>query len=517
MSSPSAKARSRLYDLAPCGLLSLDAELTIRAANPRFLEMAGLAEGDLAGGLKLSALLSVASRIYLQGRLQAQLALAGRVEEIVLDLVRSDGGRLPVTINAVQERDSLGRPGAVHMAMSQTVAARAYEAEAPKARQETLNALRVKADFLANISHEIRTPLNGVVGVVGALSRTDLSAEQTEMVALIESSAVTLERLVGDILEISRVEASGLTLDIRPFRPASELRGVLDLAALSARAKGVAFEAVAGPGLDGTFLGDGVRLRQILTNLTSNAVKFTEQGAVRVDLGVVLAEGAATLVLSVQDSGIGFDPAQAQALFEPFHQADAGINRRFGGAGLGLSITKALVEKMGGEISARSTPGTGSTFEVRVPLQPGAALDGPDPADAPSDLEHALRLLLVEDNAINQRVVQMILAEADVEITVADNGALGLEAWRAGEFDLVLMDMQMPVMDGLTAIRAMRAEEASRPERRRTPIAVLSANAMDHHRAEALAAGADTHIAKPISAAALLGGIQETLSVRPED
>lgn len=514
MSPLSVEARSRLYDLAPCGLLSLDAELTIRSANPYFLRMAGLTEGDLAEGMKLASLMSVASRIYLQGRLQAQLALAGRVEEIVLDLVRRDGRRLPVIVNAAQEQEAQGRPGAIHMAMSQAVAARAYEAEAPKARQEALNALRVKADFLANVSHEIRTPLNGVVGVVGALSRTDLSPRQKEMVALIESSAVTLERLVGDILEISRVEASGLALDLRPFSPAAELRGVLDLAALEARAKGVAFEAAMGPGLDGVFLGDGVRLRQILTNLTSNAVKFTEQGTIWVDLDVVLAEGAATLVLSVRDSGIGFDPAQADALFEPFHQADAGINRRFGGVGLGLSITKALVEKMGGEIDARSAPDAGSTFNVRIPLRPLDDRDGPNPAAAPTAAEGGLRLLLVEDNAVNQRVVQMILAEADVDLTIAANGALGLEAWRAGDFDLVLMDMQMPVMDGLTAIRAMRTEEASRPERRRTPIAVLSANAMDHHRAEALAAGADAHIAKPISAAALLGGIQETLSSR---
>ncbi|MEH0196339.1 ATP-binding protein [Caulobacter sp. CCNWLY153] len=505
------------YDLAPCGLLSLDAELTIRSANAYFLQMVGLADGALADGLKFTALLSVASRIFVQGRLQAQLALAGRVEEIALDLARSDGRRVPVMINAAQARDAHGRPGAIHMAISQAVATRAYEAEVPKARQEALSALRVKADFLANISHEIRTPLNGVIGVVGALGRTVLSPQQREMVALIEASAVTLERLVGDILEISRVEASGLALSIGAFRPDEELRGVLDLAALNARAKGLAFEVVSGPGLDRTFLGDGVRLRQILTNLTSNAIKFTEQGVVRVELTVEIAEDAPTLVLSVRDTGIGFDPHQADALFEPFHQVDAGISRRVGGVGLGLSISKALVEAMGGSISARSAIGEGSAFTARIPVQ---AVDDPaasDRPETPADLERALRVLLVEDNEINQRVVQMILEQAEIDLTIAANGALGLDAWRGQDFDLVLMDMQMPVMDGLTAIRAMRAEEASGLQGRRTPIAVLSANAMEHHRAEALEAGADSHIAKPISAAALLNGIQKTLSSQFRD
>lgn len=512
MPFPPSEEPSQLYDLAPCGLLSLDAELTIKSANAYFRRMTGLSEGEFADGPKFTALLSVASRIFVQGRLQAQLALAGGVEEIALDLVRPDGRRVPVMINAVQAHDAHGRPGAIHMAVSQAVAARAYEAEVPKARQEARSALRVKADFLANISHEIRTPLNGVVGVVGALARTDLSTKQREMVALIETSAVTLERLVGDILEISRVEASGVALSIGPFSPHEELRGVVDLAALNARAKGVAFEVFTGPGLERTFLGDGVRLRQVLTNLTSNAVKFTERGAVRVELAVDITDDAPTLVLSVRDTGIGFDPDQAHTLFQPFHQVDAGVSRRVGGVGLGLAITKALVEAMGGSINASSVIGEGSAFIARIPVQ---AVDDPTASNrsgASADLERALRVLLVEDNEINQRVVQMILEQAGVDLTVTANGALGLEAWRGQDFDLVLMDIQMPVMDGLTAIRTMRAEEASGPGRHRTPVVVLSANAMEHHRAEALEVGADAHIAKPISAAALLTGIQETLS-----
>ncbi|PVM93682.1 PAS domain-containing hybrid sensor histidine kinase/response regulator [Caulobacter endophyticus] len=501
----------RLYDLAPCGLATFDAELTILSANPYFLDVVGLSRAEMVEPIKLTALLSVASRIYLQGRLQAQLALTGRVDEIVLDVARPDGQRVPVVLNACQERDA-GRPaGRIHISLARAAARRAYEAEVPKARQEAIDAKQVKADFLANVSHEIRTPLNGVVGVVGALQRTELSARQRDMVALIESSAVTLERLVGDILEISRVEALALTLDVRPFRPREELDGVLELAGLAARAKGVAFESVCDAALDQSFLGDSVRLKQILTNLTSNAVKFTQEGLVRVTLGLGCEGQTPQLVISVEDSGIGFDQAQAEALFQPFHQADAGISRRFGGVGLGLSIARSLVDLMGGTITVRSAPGEGSTFSVSIPLGIPEALAGDTGPSETLSMERSLRILLVEDNETNQRVVSLILAEADVALTITSNGALGLDAWREADFDLVLMDMQMPVMDGLTAIRTMRLEE-QRSGRARTPIAVLSANAMDHHRDEALAAGADLHIAKPISASGLFTGIQNALT-----
>jgi signal transduction histidine kinase/ActR/RegA family two-component response regulator len=507
-----ASDKGRLYDLAPCGLLVLDPEWVILSANRYVFDVAGLSEDALAKSPKFNTLLSVASRIFVQGRLQPQLALEGRVDEIALDLVRPDGVRVPILLNAVQERAADGLPGLIHMALGQAAAKRAYEAEVPKARREAQAAQRVKSDFLANVSHEIRTPLNGVIGVLSALRRTGLTAQQQEIVGLIDSSAITLERLVGDILEISKVEAA--TLDLKPgaFTPIDELRGVLDLAALAAQGKGLVFQENLGHGLERRLIGDAVRLKQILNNLTSNAVKFTEQGLVEVGLAVEEEGGRPNLVMAVRDSGVGFDETDAERLFQPFHQAEAGIARRFGGVGLGLSITKALVDLMAGSITVRSTPGEGSVFSVSIPLEVCEDAAARDHEGAGADLERPLRVLLVEDNETNQQVVRLILADADVALTVTDNGALGLDAWRRERFDLILMDMQMPVMDGLTAIRAIRAEEAAAPSLRRTPIAVLSANAMDHHRAEALAAGADLHIAKPITAAGLLIGINTVLA-----
>ncbi len=502
-----------LLDLLPCGLLHLSADFEILAANAYFLDLIGATQADLDGGMKLPRLLSVAGRIFLQTRLQQELALAGRLEELALDIIRTDGVRVPVMLNAVQPPDAAGQPGDIRIALWRAVSKRAYEAEVPKARQAAQEAVQVKADFLANVSHEIRTPLNGVIAVAGVLGRTALTPEQVEMVEIIQSSGAMLERLVSDILDLSKVQAGGLTLEVRPFDLTGEIGGVIDMARLRAREKGIDFHLDCAEGVQGRYLGDSVRLKQILGNLTANAIKFTEQGEVRLALARTL-DGQ--LALQVTDTGVGFDEEVGDTLFRRFQQADSGITRRFGGTGLGLSITKALVDLMGGTITARSRPGEGSQFDATLPLPQLEAFDLPaetTPDAAPAEVQASLKILLVEDNPTNQRVVQMILAPFDIDLTLADNGALGVEAWRQGGFDLVLMDMQMPVMDGLTAIAEIRKAERAEPHRGRTPIAMLSANAMEHHRQQAAQAGADLHLSKPITPERLLGGIEQALGL----
>lgn len=385
-----------------------------------------------------------------------------------------------------------------------------------KAAAEAAN--RAKSDFLANMSHEIRTPLNGVIGIVDALSRTPLSDDQAEMVGLIRSSGHTLERLVSDILDVSKIEAGQLTLECRAF----DLEEALEpLAVMRARAedKGLAFNVRRWPEARGLFLGDSTRIRQVLGNLLSNAVKFTAEGSVSVTVEVWSDDpdglgDAHRLALTIEDTGVGFGSDHATRLFERFNQADGTITRRFGGTGLGLSICRSLVEMMGGEIEARSTPGAGSRFRFVLPLRRAASLaeyDARETDAAPAALPEGgrpLRVLLAEDHPTNQRVVQLILASQGAEVIVAGDGAQALAAFRDGPFDVVLMDMQMPVMDGLTATRAIRELEASTPGRARTPLVMLSANAMAEHREEALAAGADSHLPKPITAASLLAGIE---------
>ena len=399
------------------------------------------------------------------------------------------------------------------------------EMEAAKVAAEAAN--RAKTDFLANMSHEIRTPLNGVIGVVAALAQTDLTPAQREMVELIDNSGATLERLVSDILDVSKIEAGHLAIEERDFDLDADLGGLLEITRIRAGEKGLGFRFERGAAARGVFRGDSVRIKQVLGNLLSNALKFTDHGEVVASIEVVdpiLAGEASRLVLEVRDTGVGFDPDLAASLFQRFSQADTTITRRFGGTGLGLSISKTLVEMMGGQIVGESEPGRGSLFRVSLPLARTQALADYDaPRDAASrpepgadggrldDRPGQLRVLLAEDHPINQKVVQLILAPYGAEVTVVENGAQAVEVFQAGLFDLILMDMQMPLMDGLAATRVIRAHERERGAAR-TPIIMLSANAMDHHRRDALVAGADLHIAKPINAVALLTGIGQVLS-----
>ena len=405
----------------------------------------------------------------------------------------------------VQDRRT-GEGGVVTVCTDITDLKRDAEALA-QARDAAQSASVAKSQFLANMSHEIRTPLNGVIGLTQALAKTELDAEQQEILDLIQSSGRTLQTLLSDILDLARVESGKLELSEDDFDLARTVREAAQLYAENARDKHLDYNIDIDVGDDLWVRGDPVRLKQILTNLISNAIKFTQQGFVSLTVQRgPLRDGAPTLCFAVEDTGLGFDAATRERLFQRFEQADGGITRRFGGSGLGLSICRQLAEMMGGELDCESEPGGGSAFILTLPLVVAAARPGADAGATPAalaDSGRGVRVLAADDHPTNRRVIELILAQADAEVTLVENGREALDAFRVGVFDLVLMDMQMPVMDGLTATQEIRLHEAAMGAAR-TPVVMLTANAMPEHIVAGQAAGADRHLPKPFDAADLL-------------
>jgi len=379
-------------------------------------------------------------------------------------------------------------------------AARLAEAD----RRAAVEASQAKSRFLANMSHEIRTPLNGVAAVAELLAQTELAPRQREMVDLIVQSGRMLEGLLNDVLDFAKIEEGRLHIERAPFDLTSSLASVLDLFAAKADEKGLAFTTEISPRAAGEFLGDSLRIRQVVANLVSNAVKFTSRGEVAVRVEVTEEADAATIRVVVRDTGCGFSEALGARLFNRFEQGDDSITKQFGGAGLGLTISRTLARMMGGDIVCSSVPGEGSTFEASfraTRMEPARPDVAPLAADGGDD--EPLRVLVAEDNPNNRKIAAMILELIGAQAVYVENGAQALDAFAPGRFDIILMDLQMPVMDGLTAMRLIREREVAEAAQP-LPILVLSANAMNHHVAEAIQAGATGHVAKPISPKVLI-------------
>lgn len=371
-----------------------------------------------------------------------------------------------------------------------------------RATAEAQAANEAKSVFLANMSHELRTPLNGVIAVAELLAKTEQSDYQRELTSMIRGSSSQLGSLIGDILDLARIESGELNLSDTPMALAELTNGVLGLSGLAAQSKGLVLSAELAPDVTGLVMGDPLRLKQVLTNLIANAVKFTEQGSVSLHV----SRDGDQHRFEVRDTGLGFDEAQREVIFGRFHQADGTITRRFGGTGLGLAISRELVLAMGGDLDGRGEPGKGATFWFTLPLRRAQTEAAVETAGDP--LVPTLRqVLVVDDNPTNRRVVELILRTIGIEVDCVEDGAQAVEAFMAGRYDAILMDMMMPVMDGIAATRAIRVME-NEQALSRTPVIMLTANTLPQHIEACLAAGADVHLSKPISA----GGLFEALA-----
>ena len=379
-----------------------------------------------------------------------------------------------------------------------------------EAKNKAEQANRMRGEFLANMSHEIRTPMNGILGMTELAMTTDDNQTQKEYLSLARDSASHLLHIINQILDFSKIEAGALELEELTVCPAQLVRHTVRSLEQLAQAKGVVLKVDNDPALPELVWMDPVRVRQVLTNLVGNAIKFTEDGSVTVQTKVLpcAKPDAVLMQLSVTDTGIGFDASRAEALFSPFTQADGSITRSFGGTGLGLAITRSLMQLMGGDVTAISEQGQGACFTITLPLRrvlertADTVVAGALPVDVEGPVAKPLSVLLVEDHEINRKLAQIMLQRMGHTFVVANDGQQALDCLDKEPFDVVLLDVMMPVMDGLTALRIWREREVER-QLPRTTVLMVTAHAMTGDRERFMVAGADGYVSKPMSEVSL--------------
>jgi PAS domain S-box-containing protein len=492
-----------LYENAPCGYVSaLPGGLIVRV-NQTFLTWTGYRREDLVGRRRFQDLLTAGGRIFHETHYAPLLQMQGSVREIAVDMVCADGTRLPALINSVLRRDEAGKPLLVRTTVFNATDRKEYERELLRERQRAEQAAQAMSDFISMMSHEIRTPLSAIIGVGSLLGTTELSPMQEKLARILRSSSENLLNLVNQILDFGKIEAGKVSLEERSFDFRQLVQEILDGFRVKA-AEGVALGANIDRRLPGQLLGDPVKIGQILTNLVANAVKFTPQGSVTVVVQVrELVADAVSMEIQVADTGIGIAADRLPHIFDDFTQASYDIGMRYGGTGLGLAISKRLVELHGSRIAVESELGQGTTFrfDLRLKIPPAAAA----PVSATGEPLRGLRVLVVDDNEVNVFVLTGFLRDWGVEPDVVTNGRQAVERIQEKDYDLVLMDLSMPELDGYAATRQIRS--LPDPKFQHLPIFAVSASVRMDPQHGVEEAGFTDFVGKPVSPDILLAKI----------
>ncbi len=495
-----------LYDRAPVGYHSLDPEGRVLNVNETELAMLGYAREEFVGRRIMEFMTPESREVAL--RKFAEFAHSGRLRDLEIDFLRKDGSLLPVLVSGDLVRDGEGRFLYTRSTLVDNSERKARErqidemqAELARRAEAAEAATLAKSAFLANMSHEIRTPMNAIIGLTHLMRRNNPGPEAAGRLGKIAAAAEHLLSVINDILDFSKIEAGRFSLEEREFAVGAVLANVASMMAERAEAKGLAL-VVEDAAHTGPLAGDPVRLQQALLNYVANAIKFTAAGIVTLRAEVLHeADDGALLRFEVRDTGIGIAPEVLPRLFSAFEQAEAATTRQYGGTGLGLAITRRLAGLMGGEAGVESVPGRGSRFWFTARLRRAAlAAEAPPPmpAEAPELVlarqHRGRRILLAEDDEINREVTQGLLEEAGLAADMAEDGAQAVAMAEEKDYDLILMDMQMPRMDGLEATRLIRKMHYGE----RLPIIAMTANAFDEDRERCLKAGMNDHVGKPV-------------------
>ncbi|MGH7779178.1 MAG: ATP-binding protein [Candidatus Binataceae bacterium] len=496
------------------------ADLKFIDVNDAFLRGSGYSRDEVLGHdpFELGMMPSASE----MARLSASLAEHGKAHNVEV-WFRNRAGAITPTLTSASII-ALGSEDCVLAIIRDIAALKRAEAQIVAAGEAARTATRAKSAFLAGMSHEIRTPMNAMLGMADLLWESRLAPEQREYVRIFRTTGNSMLKLIDDILDLSKVEAGRLTLESADFDLRESIGNTIEALAIRAREKGLALTCEVDPAMPVIATGDALRLRQILFNIVGNAIKFTERGTVAVTVrSEARDDGGNAIQFAVADTGIGIPPDRSREIFEEFTQVDSSTTRKFGGTGLGLAIASRLVHLMGGSIEVASELGRGSTFRFAVPIVPaplGAHASEPEPhapvRSAPGATQwRALRILLAEDAEDNRVLIRAYLTKTRHVLDTAENGAAAVEKYRTGNYDLVLMDVQMPVMDGHCAARAIRDFERE-SGRSRTPIYTLTAFAFRDDAEKTRAAGCDGHLTKPIKKATLLALLEEHLRAAAE-